>query len=60
MKYKTSALPSFVFSRTFIHNEVSNFLSFIVSLRYAWNDLKISVEKYDKHNFVDFFNFDVI
>lgn len=60
MNYKISALPSFVFPRTFIHNEVSNFLSFIVSLRCAWDDLKIAVEKYDKHNFVDFFNFDVM
>lgn len=60
MKYKTSALPSFVFPRTFIHNELSNFLSFIVSLRYVWDDLKITVKKYDKHNFVDFFNLDAI
>lgn len=60
MNYKISALSSFVFARTFIQNEVTNFLSFIVSLRYAWDDLKIAVEKYEKHNFVDFFNFHVI
>lgn len=57
MNYKISP---FVFARTFIHNEVTNFLSFIVSLRYAWDDLKIAVEKYEKHNFVDFLNFHVI
>lgn len=51
MNYKISALSSFVFARTFIQNEVTNFLSFIVSLRYAWDDLKIAVEKYEKAQF---------
>lgn len=60
MNCKISGLSSFVFPRTIIHNEVTNFLSFIVSLRYAWDDLKIAMEKYEKHNFVDFFNFYVI
>lgn len=58
------------------HHEVQNFGAAVVCLfenvytqrsfkfpfihRVAWNDLKIAVEKYDKHNFVDFFNFDII